>query len=189
MANLKIYKFISEQKFPIRDEYLSFRGNFNKNINKRVLFLNEHFNVLLKKNKKEQEICEIIKKYNLMLKSIEDNKRKKLSTYFNNKLKKLLYQQKIRSVSNNKMILDLMVKNTNFINYLNALKNKRNINCNEKCPMSLDYNISISNRKNNCSSPFVRFGRRLAQKPRPVHGPCGLRELCRRAAAHRGAVL
>ena len=158
MEKYYIYHFISEQKFPIREKYLSFTGNFNKNMNKRILFLSNHFNILLKKSKREQEICEIIKNYNLMLKSIEDNERKKIKKYITNKIQKLLYHQKIKSVSNNNMILDLMTKNTNFINYLKAQKKKRNPNKNEKSPMSLDSSNSISFKKkisSSISSPFL----------------------------------
>ena len=158
MENLQIYHFISDQKFPIREQYLSSGENFNKNMNKRILLLNNHFNILLKKSKKEQEICEIIKNYNLMLKSIEDNKRKKIKKYINNKIQKLLYQQKIKSAFNNKMILDLMTKNTNFMNYLKAQKKKSNVNKNAKSNMSLDSNNSISFKKQisySISSPFL----------------------------------
>ena len=63
MANLHIYKYIAEKKFPIRDKYIYFRGNLNKNIKTRVSFLNCHFNVLLKKDEREQQISNSIKRY------------------------------------------------------------------------------------------------------------------------------
>lgn len=168
MANLQIYKFISDHKFPIRDRFISFRWNFNKNVNKRVLFLNNHFNILLKKNKKEQEISNIIQKYNLKIKTIEENKRKKIKKQINKKLKKLLDQQKIKSVSNNKMILDLMAKNTNFINYLNEQKNKRKIYNNKKSALSLDSdNYNMSN--NNCSSAFLTEVKNITKQSKVVN--------------------
>ena len=77
MSNLLKYNLFSEKQFSIRDSYTSFKGSFHKNINSKISFLNSHFNILLKKNKKEQEISDAIKEYNLMVKEIEEQKKKR----------------------------------------------------------------------------------------------------------------
>ena len=152
MSNLHIYNLFSENNFPIRDKYISFKGSFNKNVKSKISFLNNHFNILLKKNKKEQEIFDTIQQYNLLIKSIEEKKEKKIRSDINKKLRMLFNHQKLKSVSNNKMLLDLMANNTKFINYLNTQKIQRKIN---------SANLKI---KKNCSSPFITEIRNINNK-------------------------
>ena len=155
MSNLLKYNLFSQKQFSIRDSYTSFKGSFHKNINSKISFLNSHFNILLKKNKKEQEISDAIKEYNLMVKEIEEQKKKKIRFEINKKLRILFNQQKLKSVSNNKMLLDLMATNIKFIKYINNQKNQRSFNSVnlKKSPLNLKENPSFINK--NDSSPFI----------------------------------
>ena len=155
MSNLQVYYLFSERQFPLRDNYISFKGSFHKNVKSKISFLNNHFNILLKKNKKEQEICDAIKSYNLMVKSIEEQKEKKIRYEINKKLRMLFYQQKLKSVSNNKMLLDLMATNTKFIKYLNKQKSHKSINSANLKTTHLDSMENPSFIKKNDSSPFI----------------------------------
>ena len=155
MSNLQVYYLFSEKQFPIRDNYISFKGTFHKNVKSKISFLNNHFNILLKKNKKEQEICDAIKSYNLMVKSIEEEKKKKIRYEINKKLRMLFYQQKLKSVSNNKMLLDLMATNTKFIKYLNKQKSHKSINSANLKTIHLNSMENPSFIKKNDSSPFI----------------------------------
>ena len=158
MANFQIYKFLSEKKFPIRDKFISFRDNFNKNVKKRTIFLNNHFSVLLKKDKTQQQISDLIKRHNLMVKTIEDQKQKKRKLQLHKKLKKILNLQNMQSSYNNKMLLDLMFKNTKFKNYLKSQNSKEinisNISKENNNHIILSADSSVL-KKRNFSSPFL----------------------------------
>ena len=65
MEDIEIYKYLAQKKFPIRDNYITFRGNFNKNVKQKFSFLNSHFSILLKKDKKEEIESEISKRYTI----------------------------------------------------------------------------------------------------------------------------
>ena len=167
MSNLQIYKYISEKKFPIRDKYIYFRGNFNKNIKTRVSFLNGHFNVLLKKDEREQQISNSIKRYNLIMKNIEEEKQKRIKLEINKKIRLILNKRKIKSVSNNKMILDIMLKNSQFINYLNekkTLKKKKKIFSHSNDSISFRDNLNNIKRRN-YSSPFMTEIKTISYTP------------------------
>ena len=158
MANLAVIKYIAEKKFPARDQYLSFRGTFKSNIKNKISFFNDYFNNLFRKTKEEQEVLERIKKYNLMMKKMEEKKKKKMKLKMDSKLKLILKHKKIQSYSNNKMILDLMLKSKSFIDYINESKDKKD----KKAVKVLSTNNlfgfkdnSSKIKKRNLSSPFL----------------------------------
>jgi len=156
MEDIEIYKYLAQKKFPIRDNYITFRGNFNKNVKQKFSFLNSHFSILLKKDKKEEIESEISKRYNLMIKAKEEQKKKEIKLEIKKKVKIFLDKQKLKSVANNKMLLDLMTKEKQFINYIykKQSKNKKIKNSKSYNTLSLKGKATL-NEKRNFSSPFI----------------------------------
>lgn len=162
MANLQVYKYLSATKFPIRDKYISFFGNFNnfnRNVKRKLTFLNDHFKILLKKNKKEQEESDLEKKYELERKAKEEQKKNEIKLEIRKKVKMLLDRQKLKSITNNKMLLDIMATNKEFVNYINKQKTiKNNIkSTNSESALTLKVNSKILTKfkKRNYSSTFL----------------------------------
>ena len=156
MEDIQIYKYLERNKFPIRDKYITFRGNFNKNVKQKFSLLNSHFSILLKKDKKEEIESEIAKRYILMKKATEQQKKKEIKLEIKKKVKIFLDKQKLKSAANNKMILDIMTKEKQFINYIYKKQSE-----NKKIKNSKSYNtLSLKGKTNlkekrNFSSPFI----------------------------------
>ena len=156
MEDLKVYKYLAQKKFPIRDNYITFRYNFNKNVKQKFSFLNSHFSILLKKDKKEEVESEIAKRYNLMVKAMEEQKKKEIKLEIKKKVKIFLDKQKLKSVANNKMLLDLMTKDKQFINYIYMKQSKNKAIKNSKSYNSLNLKGKATlKEKRNFSSPFI----------------------------------
>ena len=156
MADIQVYKYLEQKKFPIRDNYITFRYDFNKNVKQKFSFLNSHFSLLLKKDKKEEIESEIAKRYNLIIKAMKEQKKKEIKLEIKKKVKIFLDKQKLKSVANNKMILDLMTKEKLFINYIYNKQSKNKTIKNSKSYNSLSLKGKTAlNKKRNFSSPFI----------------------------------
>jgi hypothetical protein len=156
MADIQVYKYLEQKKFPIRDNYITFRYDFNKNVKQKFSFLNSHFSILLKKDKKEEIESEIAKRYSLMVKAMKEQKKKEIKLEIKKKVKIFLDKQKLKSVANNKMILDLMTKEKQFINYIYMKQSKNKVIKNSKSSNSLNLKGKTNlKEKRNFSSPFI----------------------------------
>ena len=79
--------YIYNLNFPMRKEYLSNIGNYNKRLNTGFSFINNEFNILLRKSKKEEFIEEKKKKKLLMIKLLEEKKQKRIRAKINKQKK------------------------------------------------------------------------------------------------------
>jgi len=135
--------YIYNLNFPMRKEYLSNIGNYNKRLNTGFSFINNEFNILLRKSKKEEFIEEKKQKKLLMIKLLEEKKQKRIRAKINKQKKMEMNKRITKSISNNKMLLNIMSNCKPFIKYLIRKQKYRNNNC------FSESNFSANNRKSN----------------------------------------
>ena len=101
------------------------------------------------------------------MKNIEEEKQKRIKLEINKKIRILLNKRKIKSVSNNKMILDIMLKNSQFINYLDEKKTlKKNKNNFSHSNDSFSFRDNLYNiKRRNYSSPFMTEIKTISYTP------------------------